>query len=414
MLLKVAFASLLNRRFTVLLTTLAIAVSVFVMLGVEHIRTEARQSFSKTVSGVDLIIGARTGQVNLLLYSVFHIGNASNNISWESYQALTKRPLVAWHIPLSLGDSHKGHRVLGTTTDYFKHYKYAKKQPLNFAQGEAFNHVFDAVIGAGVAKKLSYQLGDQIALSHGVADVSFSKHDDKPFTIVGILNATGTPVDQTIHVKLEAIEAIHQDWPGAGSTTNKTSDDMHNHTGNELTPGSITAFMVGLTSRVATFHFQREVNNYREEALSAIIPGVALTQLWQMMGIVEKVLALISLLVLVASLLGMVTLLLASMKERTREITVLRTIGAHASFIFLLIELEALLITFMGIVTGMVLLTITLATTQSWISSHYGLVIDVNIPGNTMLYYFTGILSLAAVLALLPSIMAYRYSLTKW
>ncbi|MCW9005621.1 MAG: ABC transporter permease, partial [Gammaproteobacteria bacterium] len=80
MLFKVALASLLNRKLTALLTTLTIAVSVFVLLGVEHIRVEARQSFSKTVSGVDLIVGARTGQINLLLYSVFHIGSATNNV----------------------------------------------------------------------------------------------------------------------------------------------------------------------------------------------------------------------------------------------------------------------------------------------------------------------------------------------
>ncbi|MDH5473820.1 MAG: ABC transporter permease [Gammaproteobacteria bacterium] len=407
MLLKVASASLISRKLTVTLTTLAIAVSVFVMLGVEHIRSEARQSFSKTVSGVDLIIGARTGPVNLLLYSVFHIGSASNNISWHSYQTLAKHPLVSWHIPLSLGDSHKGYRVLGTSKNYFKYFKYGQKQSLTFAQGQAFDHDFDAVIGAEIADKLGYQLNDEIKISHGVAAISFHHHDNKPFKITGILKATGTPVDQTVHVNLQAIENIHQDTPD----TDSSHHDSHDHANDiKVTPDFITAFMVGLKSKAATFVVQQQVNNFSDEALLAIIPGVALTELWQMMNTVEKTLALISALVVIASLLGMITLLLASMKERMHEIAVLRAIGAHASFIFLLIELEALLITSLGILLGIILLNGTLLASQSWISSHYGLFIDANIFDTTLLTYSAGILMVAAFLALAPALLAYRHS----
>lgn len=406
MLLKVALASLLNRKLTVLLTTLAIAVSVFVLLGVEHIRVEARQSFSKTVSGVDLIVGARTSKVNLLLYSVFRIGHATNNVSWQSYQKLAQHPQVDWHIPVSLGDSHKGYRVMGTTDDYFRHFKYGKKQPLLFVRGKAFDDVFDVVLGAEVAKKLGYKLDDEIALSHGVAKISFTKHEQHPFKVTGILKATGTPVDQTLLVNLQAIEAIHQDI----SKTAMQQHDDHEHE-HSIKPKAITAFMLGLKSRVATFVVQRHINDFSDEALLAIIPGVALTELWQMMGVLEKILALIALLVLIASLLGMITMLLASMKERTREMAVLRAIGAHASFIFLLIEIEALLMTFIGIVLGSSLLTVILYLAQGWISSEYGLFIDVNLFSETTLYYFGGILSIAALLALVPALMAYRYSL---
>lgn len=326
MLIKVALASLLNRKLSVLLTTLAIAVSVFVLLGVEHIRTEARNSFSKTVSGVDLIVGARTSQINLLLYSVFQIGNAENNISWQSYQKLAQHPQVAWHIPVSLGDSHKGYRVVGTSDDYFRYFKYGKRQSLEFSQGGVFTTVYDAVIGADVAKKLGYQLSDEIELSHGVAEISFKQHDEHPFKITGILKPTGTPVDQSLLVNLQAIEAIHSNGMAA-----QHEHAEHQH---ELEPEAITAFMLGLKSRVATFIMQRIINDFPDEPLLAIIPGVALSELWKMMSGLEKVLALIALLVLISSLLGMVTMLLTSMNERSREMAVLRVIGAHASFYF--------------------------------------------------------------------------------
>lgn len=206
--LNLAWKSLLNRKATALLTVLTVAIAVVLLLGVERIRTQAKESFANTISGTDLIVGGRSGQVNLLLYSVFRIGNATNNIDWKSYQEFSQHPAVKWAIPISLGDSHKGFRVLGTNHSYFEHYRYGSKQPLTLSQGREFNGLFETVIGADVAQALGYQVGSQIIIAHGISDVGFSRHDNLPFTVVGILAPTGTPVDKTVHVSLEAIEAI--------------------------------------------------------------------------------------------------------------------------------------------------------------------------------------------------------------
>jgi putative ABC transport system permease protein len=120
---RLALRSLGNRRLTAILTILSIGLSVALLLGVEKVRSGARESFANTISGTDLIVGARGGGVQLLLYSVFRIGNASNNITWKSFQDVAARPEVAWIVPLSLGDSHRGFRVLGTTRDYFERYR---------------------------------------------------------------------------------------------------------------------------------------------------------------------------------------------------------------------------------------------------------------------------------------------------
>ena len=207
---RLAFLSLLNRRLTALLTVAAIALSTCLLLGVETVRTGAKTSFADTVSGTDLIVGARSGSVQLLLYSVFRIGDATANLTWESYEDVAARPEVEWIVPLSLGDSHRGFRVLGTTPEYFQRYRYRGGRPLAFAQGAAFADLFDAVLGAEVAERLGYALGDEIVVAHGLA--SFTDHADKPFRVAGILARTGTPVDRTVHVGLEAIEAIHVDW----------------------------------------------------------------------------------------------------------------------------------------------------------------------------------------------------------
>jgi putative ABC transport system permease protein len=410
MLMKLARLSLWNRRGTVLMTWLSLTISIALLLGIDHLRTEAKNSFTSTVSGTDLIVGARSGQLNLLLYSVFRIGNATANISWPSYQRIIKHPQIDWAIPISLGDSHRGYRVMGTNTDYFSHYRYANSQPLVLAQGKAFEQVFDAVLGAEVAQKLGYKLNEQIELSHGVGAVSFSQHKDKPFTVVGILARTGTPVDQTVHVSLEAIEAIHLDWqqgapiPGRQLTSEQTLAQ-------DLTPKSITAFMVGLKSRMATFTLQRQINEFKNEPLTAILPGVALAELWQMLGMVENLLLLISLLVLLAALVGMITTLLASMKERQREMAILRAAGAHPWYLFVLIQLEVLLVTLLSMLSAAALLFISLYLLQDKLAADFGLFISLQIVKLTSLYWAGAILLLSAVLATIPGVLAYRKAL---
>ena len=208
-----AWKSLLNRRLTAGLLVASVAMSVMLLVAVDRIRTETKTSFINTISGVDLVVGARGGPLNLLLYAVFRVGDATSNISWESYQLVAARPEVAWSVPLSLGDAHRGYRVLGTTDDYFVHYRYGRDRALAFETGKPFANAQEAVLGAEVAATLGYALGDGIVVSHGIGDVSFVHHDDAPFTVAGILGYTGTPVDRTVHVSLTGIEAMHSE-PG--------------------------------------------------------------------------------------------------------------------------------------------------------------------------------------------------------
>jgi len=396
MFLRLALSSLWSRKGSALLTFLAIMVSVFVLLGVEQIRQQAKNSFGNTVSGIDLIVGARTGDINLLLYSVFRLGNATNNISWASYQAIASDPAVAWTIPISLGDSHQGYRVMGTTTDYFSHFRYGKRQPLVLATGTPFAGTFDVVLGAEVASALAYDLGDSLILSHGVGSTSFSQHDDSPFRVVGILKATGTPVDRTLHVSLAGIEAIHEGWQDETQTTETQA---------------ITAFMLGVTSKLDTFKLQRRINEYRVEPLLAILPGVTLSGLWQLMSAMENTLVLISALVLLASLLGLAAMLLASIRERQREIAVMRVIGASPWFLLALILLEALLIALAATATAVLLLSLTTNLMAEVLAARFSLFIEPNLLGPESLVYIGVVLLSTLIVALIPGLSAYRKAL---
>jgi putative ABC transport system permease protein len=402
--------SLWNRRYTAFLTLLSIALSVTLLLGVERVRTEARSSFANTLSGTDLVVGARSGPIQLLLYSVFRIGNATNNISWQSYREIADRPEVAWSVPLSLGDSHKGFRVLGTNQDYFKHYRYGNKQPLAFAEGEVFTDLYDAVIGAEVARKLHYRLGQEIVLAHGAGAVSFVQHADKPFHIVGILKRTGTPIDQTVHVSLQAIEAIHVDYrDGAPLPGHHISAEQARSM--DLEPKAITAFLVGLHSKVATFRLQRWINEYPEEPLLAILPGVALQELWDMIGVGERALLAVSTMVLLVGLTGMLTVLLASLNERRRELAILRSVGARPWQLFLLMVSEASCLTALGAVFGIGLLYLVLLIARPFIESQFGLQLGVGMLTPHELNLLVLLMGGGLLIGAIPAWRAYRYSL---
>ncbi|WP_226506257.1 ABC transporter permease [Pseudomonas sp. MWU16-30317] len=411
-LLRLALASLANRRFTAFLTAFAIALSVCLLLAVERVRTEARASFAATISGTDLIVGARSGSVNLLLYSVFRIGNATNNIRWDSFQRYASDPKVKWAIPISLGDSHRGYRVMGTDASYFEHYQYGHRQNLELAQGRAFKvDPFEVVLGAEVAEALHYQLGDKLVLAHGVAAISLVKHDDKPFTVVGILERTGTPVDRTLHISLGGMEAIHIDWhngvPARGAER-ISADQARNM---DLTPTAITAVLLGLNSKVQTFALQRDINDFRGEPLMAILPGVALQELWSLMGTAEKALFVVSLFVVLTGLIGMLTAILTSLNERRREMAILRSVGARPLHIAGLLILEALGLALAGIVTGVALLYACIAGAQGYVQANYGLYLPLSLPSEYEWSLLAIILGAALLMGTVPAWRAYRQSL---
>jgi putative ABC transport system permease protein len=408
--LRLALQSLHNRWLTALLTITAIAVSIALLLGVEKVRTGARQSFADTISGTDLIVGARSGSLNLLLYSVFRIGNATNNITWPSYQDLAAQPEVAWIVPLSLGDSHHGFRVLGTTPDYFQHYKYRQTQGLKFTSGKPFSDLFDTVIGADVATTRGYKVGDRVIISHGLGSVSFIEHDDKPFRVAGILEKTGTPVDRTVHVSLEAIEAIHVDWQSGARIPGESvsAEDVRRM---DLKPKAITAALIGLKSKLATFRLQRAINEYKAEPLSAILPGAALQELWGLVGTAEAALKAVSAMVVATALLGMITMILTTLNERRREMAILRSVGARPRTILGLLMAEAAVLTVIGVAFGIILLYAALLVLQPYVDTTYGLHLPIDAPKSGEWATLGFIVVVGCIAGLLPALRAYRLSL---
>ena len=408
--IAIAWKSLCSRWSTALLALLAIAMSVALILTVEKIRRDARSSFTQTVSGTDLIIGARSGSIQLLLYSVFRIGNATSNISWESVEEIKERKAIDWVIPISLGDSHAGYRVLGTSHDYFEHYRYADKRLLSFASGKRFEDVFDAVIGSEVARQLGYEIGQEIVVAHGTGSVALVEHDKQPFRVSGILEPTGTPVDRAIHVSLEGIEAMHIDWRN-GATVKGEGTPADVIRGMELEPAAVTALLVGLKSRATVFREQRAINTYRSEPLLAILPGVALQELWGLVSVAEIALLIVSVIVVIAGLVNLMSVLLAGLNERRREMAVLRSVGARPVHVFLLLCIESALLALGGIIAGLFLHYLIVGAGSVYLQERFGLAVQLGLPQSAEIKILIGVALAGLVAGMIPAMQAYRKSL---
>ena len=406
----IAYKSLRNRWVTASLAVLAIAMSVALIMTVEKVRRDVKLGFVQTISGTDLIVGARSGAVQLLLYSVFRIGNATNNISWETVKDIRSREAVKWLIPLSLGDSHRGFRVLGTTQDYFEHYRFGNDRNLALAEGNRFDDVFDVVLGSEVARQLGYALGDTIVVAHGTGTVALVEHENQPFTVSGIFEPTGTPVDRTLHVSLRGIEAMHVDWrngmavPGEG-TDPDTIREM------DLQPNAVTALLVGLQSRGAVFREQRALNEYRDEPLLAILPGAAIQQLWDLVGVAEKALLLVSSFVVIAGLVNLVSVLLAGLNERRREMAILRASGARPAHVFALLCVESATLSALGLAAGAVLHYILVAIGAVWSQQRFGFELSAGLPTASDVLIMLAIFLAGIAAGCFPAWRAYRQSL---
>lgn len=408
MLIKLTLNSLYARLLTVSMTIFAISLSLMLYLSVEKLRSSAYTSFTNTISQTDLIVGSRTGSVQLLLYSIFRIGNATNNITWESYQDIIEKDEVEWAVPISLGDSHKGYRVMGTNKDFFKHYKYRGNKSLVIKDGKYFSDLYDVVLGFGVAEKLDYQINSSIIVSHGLK--SFTDHDDQPFKVSGILAKTGTPVDNTIIVSLKAIEAIHVDWSSGAKIPGQVTpiDEIRKM---DLATSNITAVLLGIKSKLKIFQLQRWINEYPEEALTAILPGVALQELWRIVGVVENILLGISFVVILTTLMGMAAIVLSSLNERRREMAIWRAMGASPKIVIGLLMLEALIISCVSIFLSTFLLFILLYFLQPWIDTTYGILVTVEMFSLSDIYIFILFIFAAMFVSLIPALRAYWFSI---
>ncbi|MDR1395068.1 MAG: ABC transporter permease [Deltaproteobacteria bacterium] len=398
-----------NRRGTLALILISIILSTVLLAGLERLRTQVRASFVQSIAGTDLLAGARGSSLQLVLYAVFHLGGASSNMGWEKAREIAAYPETAWTVPLSLGDTHRGFPVVASDENLWTHFRWQRDRKLTLASGRPFEGLFEVVLGAETARRLGYRLNQNIVLAHGSGEAA-RQHDDKPFIVTGILSPTGSPADRSLFISLESMEAIHLDWRGGAPLPGLKikAEDVRKF---NLTPKSITALMIGLKNRRQVFAVQSRIQAAPGEPLTAVLPGVALDQLFSLLGNGEKILFLVSILVTVTGLLGLAAAILAGLGERRRELAVLRSLGASPWDILILISLESLWLTLLGLVIGVIALAGIIAAAGPWLLTNYGAALELSPPTQRELVILAGILAAGLLTGLGPAVRAYYFSL---
>ena len=409
--LRLAMLSAWARRFTLSVTVLAVALATSLLLLMERVRQDTRNSFLQAVSGVDLVVGPRSSGVALVLQSVFHVGSVPHTLSWSAYEKLSEHPAVAWTAPLLLGDSVAGFPVVGTTAEGLTHLQHGEEEPLKLAQGRFFSQHFEAVVGHEVAQRLKLKLGQSLTVAHGMAEVGTLEHGDKPVTVVGILAPTATPMDRSIWMNLESITAMHLDWMGGAPLPGlQIPADMVRKF--QLQPKNLNAVLVGLKRRSDVFKVQRQWNEMPGEALQAVMPGVALDELWAMLAQFERSLKVMAWMVTAVGLAGLMGTLLAGLNERRRELAVMRALGASPLKLMALVMLEGTWVTLIGLTFGMVLREAALRLLAPWAMTEMGIRLLPGWPEPGEWGLMAAVLVTGVAFSLLPGWRAWKMSLT--
>ena len=400
------------------MVALSVSVSVLILLGVQQLRHDARQSFTQALSGVDLIVGPRGSASELMLYSVFQVGRPSRNMAHEAYVALRALPQVRWAVPVQLGDTYRGFPVLGTTPELFEVFQ-TQGTRLQWAQGRPFadpqadaGAVVEAVLGAQVAARHGLSVGDRLVLTHGRSDGLAPDHADQPFTVVGVLQATGAPIDRNVIISLQGFEALHQGmgapglpWLGGVGAAPTVAERA------ALVPRELTAVWVGLHARTEVFSARRGIERLPQDSLMAVLPGVALDELWQVVKLAENALLAIGVLVAVSGMLSVAAVLMVGLSARRKELAVLRALGATPLALLGLVWLEALGVCLLGMLGGLLLHGLGLWALQDLLRTELGIAVQWGWPTAEVAWSLAGLVLAAWLAASVPALRAYRLSL---
>lgn len=400
--LRIAFLSALARKGGLLIMVVSTAISVAILLGVFKIRDDTKTSFSNAISGVDLVVGAKGSPTELILYSVFHIGRATNTIAASYEKSLVAIKPVAWVVPVQLGDSFRGYPVVGTSVEFFTRIK-AQGRHLELSEGKTLTDptLFEVVLGANVAKNTQLKLGEQIAITHGSGTGPKQDHSNSPFRIVGILKPNGTPIDNAVFISTNAFDALH-DIEEGGIQFAKLNPDSQ-----------VSAFYVGLKDRGSVFSVRRQIEALPNAGLMGVMPGVALDDLWSTMEVAENALLIISLGVLITTILGITATLLVSLENRRRELAIFRAIGAKPYQLLRLVLFEALFISLIGIALGWLMLQIMILLSTDYFRTSWGVVTSIGLPTTHDLLSLLALVIVVLICACIPAIKAYRMALNE-
>ncbi|MFQ3599136.1 MAG: ABC transporter permease [Chloroherpetonaceae bacterium] len=469
---SLVLSNIAQRKISVFLTALSVALGVALIAATLDIKRQVEEKFSQTSVGYELILGAKGSPLQLVLNTVYHLGNPTGNLPYSTYEMYRRSPFVSYAIPMGLGDNYRGFRIVCTTTDFFTKFNYAKDKRYELTEGRLFNddELYAAVLGKDVAEKTGLKLGDKFVATHGLQESGGDigkQHEHDQFTVVGILKKSGTPADKAIYASLPTVWAIHEEEThhDDNDATRKevveriygkpekdtiqlqlSAKDHHHetHTHSDGTPhtdgdkhadhdhaherehhhdarpipteGDVTAILVKAKAPIFSLQLYDKIN--REPHAQAAFAVNEIKNLFDIVGNIDWAFLFITALVIVVALIGVMVALYNSLAERRREIAILRSLGAHRSKIFSIIALEAALVSFFGALFGVVLSKVLALVLKGFVLEKTGIEISVSLWSvvgvvPVELGLLVVVTLIGALAGLLPAVEAYRTDVAK-
>jgi len=390
----------LSNLLNTVILALGIAVIVFLLLASHQLE----EKLIKNAKGIDLVVGSKGSPMQLILSAIFHIDYPTGNIGLEDARALARHPMVKQVIPMALGDSYKGFRIVGTDSRYPEHYK------AEIAQGRWWKNDMEVTIGSKVAQASGLKVGDRFAGSHGMGDGVGDEHAEHQYVVTGIMKPSGTVLDNLVLTTIGSVWLVHEDHSKEDSTAHVPQVTNQPDTLSGLPPGKegreLTVMLIQYRNPMAAIQLPRFIN--AQSRLQAASPAVEVARLFRILGVGVSVVQGFSYLIIVVAALSIFIALYNALKERRYDLAVMRALGASQTKLFALVMLEGLLIALAGSLFGIFLGHVMAASIgylgeeaeQAQFTGLIFLVEECLILGGALL--------IGALTALIPAIGAYR------
>lgn len=387
-----AVLSLRHKPLTTILNILLMAIGIAMMTFILSASEQLRQSALRDAEGIDLVVGAKGSPLQLILSSIYHVDIPTGNIPLAAQAQLAQNRMVKKIIPLALGDSHEGFRIVGTSQDYIAHYGGV------LAQGKNFAVPMEVVLGAQVAQRISATIGTTFAGSHGLARGG-EQHAGARFTVVGILKPTGSILDRLVLTPVASVWQVHETMHGI---------DVHDKEEKEAMDSEreLTALLIQYASPLAAVTMPRFINSQSE--LQAAQPAFEAAKLFRLLGVGVDVLRAIAALVLLSAGLAMFVALYNALEERQTDLAILRTLGAPPRRLLLLLLCEGLLLALAGALAGWLLGHCAIAVLSLTVASDQNMTLNAWFIAPDELWLALAAAGIGLGAALIPALRAYR------
>jgi putative ABC transport system permease protein len=432
-----AWAYLWNRKLTTILTILSVALGVALISSVLTLREETRKRFEEEGQAWDMVVGAKGSPLQLVLSSVYFMDRPTGNIPYTEYERILADEDVKAAFPVGLGDTYQGFHIVGTEAKLFdvtwEDITGEPRQPFQFVAGQAFEQPKEAVIGSIAAEQTGLQVGDEFIGAHGfiqmaeetLAAAGMHSHASHPFTVVGILDPSGSPADRAIFVNLESVWDMHgaEDFeeyytPEALAKVGEAADADHDHDHAEdhdhaaHTDKMVTAVLVQLHTPALRFTFRQKVNDFYNAM--AIIPIDEIAKLYdQLLGTAKTILLAIGYLVVTISGLSIVIGLYLSILQRKRDLAIMRALGASRGEIFGAVLIEAFWVAVLGIGSGWILGGLVTAGLGQYLSAEFGMRIGAFTLTREHISAFAVVGIVGILAGIIPALQAYRSDIAR-